>query len=148
MHIADCPDVVTAMPDPHDDIFAEAFGAFFSLWAPQERAESQPGTRHEADAKEMLMNTVQEYRRAAENGNRSAQEMLGLMYLYGSQLYGQGVERDVREATRWLELAATQESVLAKQLLRRYVQGSTDRGLHLSMVSINREGGAELGVAG
>jgi TPR repeat protein len=116
-----------------DDIFAEAFGAFFSLWAPQDRAESLRSPRHEADAKEMLMNTVQEYRRAAETGNRSAQEMLGLMYLYGSQLYGQGVERDVREATRWLELAAAQDSVLAKQLLRRYVQGSTDRGFGMAM---------------
>jgi TPR repeat protein len=83
------------------------------------------------------MNTIVEYRRAAAEGNRSAQEMLGLMYVYGSQLYGKGVTRDLREATRWLELAAAQDSVLARQLLRRYVQSSTDRGLGASAPAIN-----------
>lgn len=75
------------------------------------------------------MNTVLEYRRAAGAGNRSAQEMLGLMYLYGSDLHGEGVPKDISEAGRWLECAAAQGSVLAKQLLRRYVLGETDRGM-------------------
>jgi TPR repeat protein len=51
--------------------------------------------------------------------------MLGLMYLYGSRFCGEGVARDLREAARWLELAAAQGSVLARQLLRRYDPAGT-----------------------
>ena len=66
------------------------------------------------------MSTMQDYRRTAETGDRPAQEMLGLMYLYGSQLYGEAIGRDFPEAQRWLEMAARQGSMLARQLLRRY----------------------------
>jgi TPR repeat protein len=112
-----------------DDIFAVAFDAFFALDEPGANPDPRLRGRQQTPALDACMNTIDEYRRAAEAGNRSAQEMLGLMYLYGSQLYGKGVSRDLREATRWLELAAAQDSVLARQLLRRYVHSSTDRGL-------------------
>jgi TPR repeat protein len=119
-----------------DEVFAVAFDAFFALDEPGAPENSGPRSRR-VPAREAYMNTTEEYRRAAEAGNRSAQEMLGLMYLYGSQLYGEGIIRDLREATRWLELAAAQDSVLARQLLRRYVQSSTDRGLSMSAPAMN-----------
>src|SRR5580698_8206046 len=103
-----------------DEVFAVAFDAFFALDEPCAHDKSGPRGGKHAPAREAYVNTIEEYRRAAEAGNRSAQEMLGLMYLYGSQLYGKGVVRDLHEATRWLELAAAQDSVLARQLLRRY----------------------------
>jgi len=112
-----------------DEVFAVAFDAFFALDEAGAHEKSEPRGRQHTPAREACMNTIEEYRRAAQTGNRSAQEMLGLMYLYGSQLYGKGVIRDLREAARWLELAAAQDSVLARQLLRRYVHSSTDRGL-------------------
>jgi TPR repeat protein len=122
----------TAGAGREERLFATAFAAFFALPvsgtagpAYEGGAALPPG----CDARDKYMNTVLEYRRAAEAGNRSAQEMLGLMYLYGSQLYGEGVARDLSEAARWLECAAGQGSVLAKQLLRRYVMGETDRGM-------------------
>jgi TPR repeat protein len=130
-----------------DDVFSAAFDAFFALDEPG--AYEIPGSRgrQRAPAREAYMSTIDEYRRAAEAGNRSAQEMLGLMYLYGSRLYGEGVIRDLREATRWLELAAAQDSVLARQLLRRYVQSSTDRGLGTSASAMNDFGPAGLEAA-
>lgn len=113
-------------------LFATAFAAFFALPAPVAEEAQEHDGRAELplgpDARDKYMNTVREYRHAAEAGNRSAQEMLGLMYLYGSQLYGEGVVRDLTEAARWLECAAAQGSMLAKQLLRRYVMGETNRG--------------------
>jgi TPR repeat protein len=119
-----------------DEVFAVAFDAFFALDEPGAHDNSARRDRR-VPAREAYMNTIDEYRRAAEAGNRSAQEMLGLMYLYGSQLYGEGVIRDLREATRWLELAAAQDSVLARQLLRRYVQSCTDRGLGTPVSAMN-----------
>ena len=74
------------------------------------------------------MSTVQDFRRTAETGNRSAQEMLGLIYLYGSQQYGEAMGRDIAEAQRWLEMAARQGSMLARQLLRRYA--NRDESMH------------------
>lgn len=130
-----------------DDIFADAFGAFFALDVPAVCTEPRLGACSHAHTGEAYMNTIDEYRRAAEAGNRSAQEMLGLMYLYGSQLYGKGVARDLREAARWLELAAAQESVLARQLLRRYVFSCSDRGLGLPMSGISDHNAPELGAA-
>ncbi len=118
-----------------DEIFTAAFSAFFALEIPPIRAESRPGACLNTHAREAYVNTVLEYRRAAKAGNRSAQEMLGLMYLYGSQLCGEGVARDLREATRWLDLAAAQDSVLARQLLRRYVLCRTDRGAGAQILS-------------
>jgi TPR repeat protein len=130
-----------------DDVFAAAFDAFFAFDRPGAHEYPEPRGRQHAPAREAYMNTIDEYRRAAQAGNRSAQEMLGLMYLYGSQLYGEGVIRDLREATRWLELAAAQESVLARQLLRRYVQSSTDRGLGMPASAMNDFGPSGLEAA-
>jgi TPR repeat protein len=123
-----------------DDVFAVAFDAFFALDEPGACPSPEARGRRHTPALDACMNTIDEYRRAAETGNRSAQEMLGLMYLYGSQLYGKGVIRDLREATRWLELAAAQDSVLARQLLRRYVHSSTDRGLGTLAPAMNDSG--------
>jgi TPR repeat protein len=114
-----------------EEVFSVAFGAFFALETPPADAGSQPCGHQQA--KEAYVTTIEEYRRAAEAGNRAAQEMLALMYLYGSQLGGEGVARDLREARYWLELAAAQDSVLARQLLRRYILNRTDRGLGTSM---------------
>jgi TPR repeat protein len=120
-----------------DEVFAVAFDAFFALDEASAYENPESRGRPRTPAREAYMNTIDEYRRAAQAGNRSAQEMLGLMYLYGSQLYGEGVVRNLREATRWLELAAAQDSVLARQLLRRYVQSSTDRGLGMPASAMN-----------
>lgn len=130
-----------------EEIFSTAFGAFFAWRAPAMDDEPQAGCRHSVRAKEAYVNTFLEYRRAAEAGNRSAQEMLGLMYLYGSQLYGEGVRRDLREATHWLELAAAQDSMLARQLLRRYVLSHTDRGLDSHLPDTATRDGPELTAA-
>jgi TPR repeat protein len=111
-----------------EEVFADAFGAFFGLAATPERVEPALDGGKLGLEKEACVSAIEEYRRAAEAGSRSAQEMLGLMYLYGSQLYGKGVTKNLREAARWLELAAAQDSVLARQLLRRYVLCRTDRG--------------------
>jgi TPR repeat protein len=83
------------------------------------------------------MSTIQEILRAAEAGSRQAQEMLGLMYLYGSRLYGDGVAKNMNEALRWLELAAKQDSMLARQLLRRSAQ-ETVRGQGAAMPDVMR----------
>ena len=104
-----------------DEMFSVAFGSFFALEVPPDCPGSPLLARQNTCAKEAYVNTIQEYRRTAESGNRAAQEMLGLMYLYGSRFCGEGVARDLPEAARWLELAAAQGSVLARQLLRRYV---------------------------
>jgi TPR repeat protein len=61
---------------------------------------------------------MQEHQRAAEKGNRAEQEILGLMCLYGPQIYGDAVDRDLAEAHRWLWLAAAQGSLVARHLLR------------------------------
>jgi TPR repeat protein len=112
-----------------EPIFIAAFGAFFALATPAADGELPLDCRLQPNAGEMYMNTILEYRRAAQAGNRAAQEMLGLMYLYGSQLYGEGVAKDMAEAEYWLERAAAQDSVLARQLLRRYVLAETNRGI-------------------
>ena len=83
------------------------------------------------------MSTIQEILRSAEAGSRQAQEMLGLMYLYGSRLCGDGVAKNVNEALRWLELAANQDSMLARQLLRRSAQ-ETVRGPGATMPDVMR----------
>jgi TPR repeat protein len=128
-----------------EEIFSVAFGAFFALEATPVGAGS-PSCEHQ-QAKEAYVTTIQEYRRAAETGNRAAQEMLALMYLYGSQLGGEGVARDLREARYWLELAAAQDSVLARQLLRRYILNRTDRGLGTSAPGAANYGGPGLEAA-
>jgi TPR repeat protein len=130
-----------------EEIFSVAFGAFFALDAAPDSVKSSPCGPQQANAKEAYVNTIQEYRRAAETGNRAAQEMLALMYLYGSQLDGEGIARDLHEARYWLELAAAQDSVLARQLLRRYILNRTDRGVGTPMQSVANFGGPGLEAA-
>jgi TPR repeat protein len=128
-----------------EDIFADAFGAFFALEVAPVCADPALCARDSAYTREAYMNTIGEYRRAAEAGNRPAQEMLGLMYLYGSQLYGEGVDRDVREATHWLELAAAQDSVLARQLLRRYVLSQPGQNHEIPISAVTDYGTSRMG---
>ena len=130
-----------------DEIFSVAFGAFFALEAAPIRAEPPLCTRRSACVEQAYVNAVQEYRRAAEAGNRPAQEMLGLMYLHGSHLYGEGVAKDLRKAAYWLELAAAQDSVLARQLLRRYALSCFERGLEAQTPNTTMRGAPGLAAA-
>jgi TPR repeat protein len=55
---------------------------------------------------------------AAESGDRRAQQVAGLMHLYGDRLYP-GIERDTGRAKAWFYRAEAQGSVEAKYLLAR-----------------------------
>jgi TPR repeat protein len=55
---------------------------------------------------------------AAESGDRRAQQIAGLMSLYGERLYP-GVARDVGRAKAWLYRAEAQGSIEAKHMLAR-----------------------------
>jgi TPR repeat protein len=61
--------------------------------------------------------SVQLLRLAAEDGNLRAQEMLGLMYLYGPTIYGAQVPRDLDQALHWLQRAASAGSAAAAHVL-------------------------------
>lgn len=54
----------------------------------------------------------------AQGGNPRAQEMLGLMHLYGSRLFGAEVPRDLDQARYWLRRAALAGSAVANHALR------------------------------
>ncbi|MGH8579095.1 MAG: tetratricopeptide repeat protein [Gammaproteobacteria bacterium] len=56
-------------------------------------------------------------RAAAEQGDSAAQYNLGVIYAYGM-----GVPADPREAVRWYQAAAQQESVEAQAALKRLGQ--------------------------
>ncbi len=66
---------------------------------------------HYAESVELL-------RPAAESGNVRAQEMLGLMHLYGANLYGDEVPRDLDQARYWLRRAAAAGSAVAAHELQ------------------------------
>ena len=66
---------------------------------------------HYAEAVDLL-------RPPAEGGNPRAQEMLGLMHLYGSRLYGAQVPRDLEQARYWLRRAALAGSAVARHALQ------------------------------
>ena len=55
---------------------------------------------------------------AAESGDRRAQQIAGLMHLYGDRMYP-GIERSVGSAKAWFYRAEAQGSVEAKYLLAR-----------------------------
>ncbi len=57
-------------------------------------------------------------REAAQAGDRSAQEMLGLALLGGPALYGPAVAADRCEAAKWAAMAAAQGSEAGRQQLR------------------------------
>lgn len=46
------------------------------------------------------------FQAAAEQGDRNARRNLGLMLLYGDQLYGKEIPRNQVQAKRWLQAAA------------------------------------------
>jgi len=55
---------------------------------------------------------------AAESGDRRAQQIAGLMHLYGDRMYP-GIERSVGSAKAWFYRAEAQGSVEAKYMLAR-----------------------------
>jgi len=57
------------------------------------------------------------FERAGSAGDLRAQEMAGLMHLYGSTLYGAQVPRDAKRAEDWLARAALQGSEVARCVL-------------------------------
>lgn len=62
--------------------------------------------------------SVRLLRPAAQDGNLRAQEMLGLMHLYGAALYGAEVPRDLDQARYWLKRAAAAGSAVAVHALQ------------------------------
>jgi TPR repeat protein len=60
---------------------------------------------------------------AAEEGDVRAQQLLGMMYLYGEQLYGSAVPRDLGLARSWLYRAEAQGSQVARFALTRLDSG-------------------------
>lgn len=55
---------------------------------------------------------------AARNGYPQAQRNLGLMYLFGERLYGDGMLRDLAQARQWLQKAAEGRDEVALFVLR------------------------------
>ena len=72
---------------------------------------------------------MQWYRRAAEQGNASAQYNLGNMYDYG-----QGVPQDFKEAAKWYRLSAEQGR--ANSQLNIGIMQTTGAGLENSYVQV------------
>ena len=60
----------------------------------------------EAAANYRYAEALMHFKQAAEQGDRDARRTLGLMLLYGGQLYGKEVERNPEQAKRWLRAAA------------------------------------------
>jgi TPR repeat protein len=78
---------------------------------------SGAGKQSETRARHQYREALAEHQRAAEKGIRSAQEILGLMCVYGPQIYGEVLAPDLAEAYRWLWLAAAQGSLVARHVL-------------------------------
>ena len=97
------------------DLAAHALPPLFAIAGYRASA----GTQAEREVRRQYREAVDEQRRAAKKGNRSAQELLGLLCVVAPQIYGEAVERDLAEAYRWLWLAAAQGSLVARQALRR-----------------------------
>jgi TPR repeat protein len=60
---------------------------------------------------------------AGENGDVRAQQLLGMMYLYGEELYGSAVPRDLGLARSWLYRAEAQGDNVARFTLSRLDRG-------------------------
>lgn len=58
-----------------------------------------------------------DYRSAAEEGDRAAQRIAGLMLYYGERLYGEEVRQDIAAARRYLAMAASQGCEVSKFML-------------------------------
>lgn len=59
---------------------------------------------------------------AAEQGDRSAQRNLGLMFLYGDRLYGHEVQRNLAQAKRWFQAAAANGCEVSQFMLKVMAQ--------------------------
>lgn len=75
-------------------------------------------TQHYAEALRL-------YEAAAAKGDLRAQEIAGLMHLYGDAMYGSGVKRDKAQAAKWLRMADEQGSEMARRLLPRLELAAT-----------------------
>ena len=64
---------------------------------------------HPLDEKESFVSTAQEFRKAAEQGNATAQYNLSTCYAKG-----EGVTQDIEEAVKWLRKAAEQGLAVAQ----------------------------------
>lgn len=62
------------------------------------------------------------FQRAAEQGDRSARRNLGLMLLYGDQLYGKEVARNTAQAKHWLQAAASDGCEVSTFMLKLMAQ--------------------------
>lgn len=62
---------------------------------------------------------LKHYRTAAEQGDRAAQRIAGLMLYYGERLYGGEIHRDSAAARRYLTMAARQGCEVSKFMLGR-----------------------------
>ena len=60
---------------------------------------------------------------AGENNDVRAQQMLGMMYVYGEQLYGTAVPQDIGLGQAWLYRAEAQGSDVARFMLVRLDRG-------------------------
>ena len=78
-----------------------------------EHGESQTKDRGNGLEKE-LVNAVEHYRKAAEQGDAEAQYFIGCCYEYGG-----GVAKDNAEAVKWYRKAAEQGHLEAKKSLKR-----------------------------
>lgn len=68
----------------------------------------------EAQAARDYRSMLEQLRQAAAEDNAEAQEMLGMVLLAGSTLYGSAVKADRCEARRWMLRAASQGSDTAR----------------------------------
>lgn len=62
------------------------------------------------------------FQAAAEQGERGARRNLGLMLLYGDQLYGKEVPRNQAQAKRWLQAAASDGCEVSAFMLKVMAQ--------------------------
>jgi TPR repeat protein len=99
--LALCPLAVTAQHDTRD---------------PWQEAMSEYEIGHYREAMSWLAI-------AGENGDVRAQQMLGLMHVYGEALYGPAVPRDPGLARAWLYRAEAQGSGVARYALARLDRG-------------------------
>jgi TPR repeat protein len=77
---------------------------------------------------------------AGENGDIRAQELLGMMYLYGEQACGTAVKQDVGLARGWLYRASAQGSRIAVWTLARMDDG---RPMPVQMALVQSEASGE-----
>ena len=68
----------------------------------------------EAQAARDYRSMLEQLRQAAAEDNAEAQEMLGMVLLAGSTLYGSAIKADRCEARRWMLRAASQGSDTAR----------------------------------